>query len=217
MTLDVHTLNQALLAASSVLLLAILAVRLSVGIGFPSLLVYLLIGVALGENGLGIQFEDFDLALALGFAALVLILAEGGLTTDWPDMKTSLRLGTALATVGLVVSILVVALFCHFVLNMDWQISVLLGAIASSTDAAAVFSVLRRVPVPRKLTGALETESGLNDAPVVVVVTLVSLNGGEGPLGFVGLFLYELAAGIVFGLAVGFVGAWALRRVALPA
>lgn len=217
MTLDVHTLNQALLAASAVLLLAILAVRLSVGVGFPSLLVYLLIGVALGENGLGIQFENPDVAVALGFAALVLILAEGGLTTDWPDMKPVLRLGTALATIGLVASILVVALFCHFLLNMSWQISVLLGAIASSTDAAAVFSVLRRVPVPRKLTGVLETESGLNDAPVVVVVTLVSMSGGQGPLGFIGLIVYELVAGAAFGLAVGFLGAWALRRVALPA
>lgn len=217
MTLDVDTLNQALLAASAVLLLAILAVRLSVGVGFPSLLVYLLIGVALGESGVGIEFENPDVAVALGFGALLLILAEGGLTTDWQDMKPVLRLGTALATIGLVVSILVVALFCHFLLNMSWQISVLLGAIASSTDAAAVFSVLRRVPVPRKLTGALETESGLNDAPVVVVVTLVSLGDEHGPLGFIGLFVYELAAGIAFGLAVGFAGAWVLRRVALPA
>ncbi|RYE77547.1 MAG: potassium/proton antiporter, partial [Myxococcales bacterium] len=108
MTLDVHTLNQALLAASVVLLLAILAVRMSVGVGFPSLLVYLLIGVALGESGLGIKFEDYDLAVALGFAALLLILAEGGLTTDWEDMRPVLRLGTALATLGLVASILVV-------------------------------------------------------------------------------------------------------------
>lgn len=217
MSLDVHTLNQVLLAASVVLLLAILAVRLSVGFGFPSLLVYLLIGVALGEDGVGIQFENYDLAVALGFAALLVILAEGGLTTDLADMKPVLRLGTALATVGLLVSILVVALFSHFVLGMSWQIAVLLGAITSSTDAAAVFSVLRRVPVPRKLTGTLETESGLNDAPVVVVVTLVSMQEAHGVLGFAGLIFYELTVGVGVGLAVGIAGSWLLRRVALPA
>lgn len=217
MTLDVYTLNQALLAASVVLLLAILAVRLSVGIGFPSLLVYLLIGVALGESGVGIQFENFDLALALGFGALIVILAEGGLTTDWSAMKPVLRLGGALATVGLVVSILAVALFAHFVLNMPWQVAVLLGAITSSTDAAAVFSVLRRVPVPRKLTGTLETESGLNDAPVVVIVTLISMEGSANPVRFVLWILYELSAGVAIGLVVGVAGAWLLRRVAFPA
>src|SRR6478672_5375287 len=92
-TLDVNTLNQLLLVGSAVLLLAILAVRLSVGVGLPSLLVYLLMGVALGESGIGLRFDDAELAHALGFAALILILAEGGLTTSWPEIKPSLRLG----------------------------------------------------------------------------------------------------------------------------
>ena len=217
MNFDVHTLNQVLLAGAVVLLLAILAVRLSVGIGFPSLLVYLLIGVVLGEDGFGIMFDNYDLAAALGFAALLVILAEGGLTTDWGGMRPVLGLGGFLATVGLVASILVVALFCHFVLGLTWQLSVLLGAITSSTDAAAVFSVLRRVPVPRRLTNILEAESGLNDAPVVVVVTLVSMPGASDPLEFVVMMVYELSVGVGVGLAVGFAGAWLMRRVALPA
>ena len=93
MTLDVHTMNQALLAGCGVLLVAILAVRGSVRLGMPSLLLYLLIGVALGDAGLGVQFSDAELANALGFAAFVVILAEGGLTTNWGDMRPVARLG----------------------------------------------------------------------------------------------------------------------------
>jgi cell volume regulation protein A len=215
-TLDVHTLDQVLLVGTGVLLLAILAVRLSVGVGLPSLLVYLLMGVALGSSGLGVGFDDAELAHALGFAALILILAEGGLTTPWPEIRPVMRMGVSLATIGVAVSVLVMALFAHYVLGLSWQIAVLLGAITSPTDAAAVFSVLRRVPLPRKLTGTLEAESGLNDAPTVVLVTLVSASGDHGPLYFVGEILWELGVGTLAGLVVGFGGAWLLRRVALP-
>ena len=87
MSFDVHQLDQFLLVGSAVTLLAILAVRVSSRAGLPSLLIYLLMGVALGEAGLGIQFEDAELAHALGFAALALILAEGGVTTSWNDIR----------------------------------------------------------------------------------------------------------------------------------
>ena len=218
MTLDVHELDQLLLVGTGVLLLAILAVRLSVGAGLPSLLVYLAIGVALGESGVGIGFENAELAHALGFAALILILAEGGLTTPWPEIRPVMRLGVSLATIGVAISVLVMAVFGHYVLGLSWEVAVLLGAITSPTDAAAVFSVLRRVkvPLPRKLTGTLEAESGLNDAPTIVLVTLISAGGDEGPLMYAGTIAYELALGTAGGLLVGFAGAWLLRRVALP-
>ena len=216
MTLDVETLDQVLLVGTGVLLLAILAVRLSVGAGLPSLLVYLLMGVALGESGLGVGFDDAELAHALGFAALVLILAEGGLTTPWPEIRPVMRLGVSLATIGVAVSVVVMAVFAHYALGLSWQLAILLGAVTSPTDAAAVFSVLRRVPLPRKLTGALEAESGLNDAPTVVLVTLVSASGDHGPLFFLGEIAYELGVGVLGGLVVGYGGAWLLRRSALP-
>ena len=85
-----------------------------------------------------------------------------------------MRLGLSLATVGVAVSVAVVAVGAHYVLGLPWELAVLLGAVTSPTDAAAVFSVLRVVPLPRRLTGALEAESGLNDAPTVVLVTLIS-------------------------------------------
>jgi potassium/hydrogen antiporter len=215
---DAHQMDAVLLVGAVVMLVAILAVRLSVRAGLPSLLVYLLMGVLLGESGLGIQFEDADVAHALGFAALVLILAEGGLTTQWAEIRPAMRLGVSLATLGVVVSVSVMALGAHYLFGLDWQLAVLLGAVTSPTDAAAVFSVLRRVPLPRALTGALEAESGLNDAPTVLLVSLVSTGAAldHGVLGFVGIVAYELVAGVLLGLGIGFGGAWVMRRVALP-
>src|SRR5690349_24188144 len=195
MTLDVHTLNQGLLAGTGVLLVAIIAVRASVRAGLPSLLLYLLIGVGLGDSGLGVDFSDAELANALGFAALVIILAEGGLTTRWSETKPVARLGLSLATIGVAVSVGVVALVAHFLFGMSWQLAVLLGALTSPTDAAAVFSVLRRVPVSRRMNSILEAESGLNDAPTVVIVTLVSATGHHALAGFLGQVVFELVPG----------------------
>jgi potassium/hydrogen antiporter len=218
MSFDAHQMDTVLLVGAVVMLVAILAVRLSVRAGLPSLLVYLLMGVLLGESGLGIHFEDADVAHALGFAALVVILAEGGLTTQWQEIRPVMRLGVSLATVGVAVSVTVMAVGAHVLFGLDWQLAVLLGAVTSPTDAAAVFSVLRRVPLPRPLTGALEAESGLNDAPTVLLVSLVSTGAAldHGVLGFVGTVLYELGTGVACGLAVGFGGAWVMRRLALP-
>ncbi|GAB3762259.1 cell volume regulation protein A [Nocardioides ginsengisegetis] len=218
MTFDVHQLDTFLLVGSAVTLLAILAVRFSSRTGLPSLLVYLLMGVALGESGAGIGFENAELAHSLGFAALAVILAEGGLTTSWREARPSMPLGLSLATLGVAVSVGVVALSGHYLLGLPWELAVLLGAVTSPTDAAAVFSVLRVVPLPRRLTGALEAESGLNDAPTVVLVTLISSGAvaDHGALGAVGIVAYELVAGAGLGLLVGVGGAWVMRRAALP-
>ena len=218
MSFDAHQMDTVLLVGAVVMLAAILAVRVSVGVGLPSLLFYLLLGVLLGESGIGIDFEDANVAHALGFAALVLILAEGGLTTHWPEIRPAMRMGVALATVGIGVSVTVMAVGAHYLLGLDWQLAILLGAVTSPTDSAAVFSVLRRVPLPRRLTGVLEAESGLNDAPTVLLVTLVSTGSAldNGLLGFAGIVVYELAVGVLGGLLVGYSGVWVMRRVALP-
>lgn len=218
MTFDAHDLDRFLLVGSAVTLLAILAVRLSSRAGLPSLILYLLMGVVLGEAGLGIQFSDAGLAHALGFGALVLILAEGGLTTDWRELRPSMRLGLGLATLGMAVSVTVVAVGAHLLLGLPWQLAVLLGAATSATDAAAVFSVLRIVPLPRRVTGPLEAESGLNDAPTVVLVVLVSSGAAleHGVLFMFAEIVFELIVGLAIGLGVGFGGAWLMRRAALP-
>ena len=218
MSFDVHQLDSFVLVGASVTLLAVLAVRVSSRAGLPSLLLYLLMGVALGESGLGIHFDNADVAHALGFAALAIILAEGGLSTNWHEARTTMRMGLSLATIGVLVSVGLLAVAGHLLLGLDWEIAVLLGAVCSPTDAAAVFSVLRVVPLPKRLTGTLEAESGLNDAPTVVLVGLVSTGALQehGWLVVVGIVVFELVGGVVTGLVLGFVGAWVMRRAALP-
>jgi cell volume regulation protein A len=216
--MSVHELDLFLLVGSAVTLCAILAVRLTSLAGLPSLLVYLLMGVALGDAGFGIHFSNADLAHSLGFAALALILAEGGVTTSWQVLRPSMRLGLSLATIGVAVSVGVMAVGAHYLLGLPWELAVLLGAVTSPTDAAAVFSVLRVVPLPRRLTGALEAESGLNDAPTVVLVSLIAAGTvHDHPWWVVVLIVAgELVLGVVVGVVVGVVGAWILRRVSLP-
>jgi len=216
----IEQLNLALLAGPAVLLAAVAAVRLSVGTGFPSLLLYLALGLIIGESGFGLQFEDAELTSVLGYAALVLILAEGGLTTRWATIRTSVAPAALLATVGTSVSVLVAGAGAHYVLSLEWPMALLLGATISSTDAAAVFSVLRRVPLPPRLVGILEAESGFNDAPVVILVIALTgaAQGGE-EHGFWALLLeagIELAVGTAVGIGIGALGAQAMRRVALP-
>lgn len=200
----------------AVVLLSVIAVRFSVRIGLPSLLIYLGIGVLLGESVLGLQFSDAALTESLGLAALVLILTEGGLTTRWTQVRPALGIGVALSTLAVVVCIGVTGSALHYLLDLDWRTAFLWGAVLSSTDAAAVFSVLRGVGVRPRLASALELESGLNDAPVVIGVVLLA---APGPLQWwsPALVVYELAVGAAIGALFGFGGAWALRRAALPA
>jgi cell volume regulation protein A len=212
----VAELTIALGIGAVVLLVAVFAVRVSVRLGLPSLLLYLAIGVGIGEGGLGIRFDNASLTQALGLAALVLILTEGGLTTRWSEVRPALGVGVALSTVGVAVSIGVTGVALHFILGLDWRIALLWGSVLAPTDAAAVFSVLRRVGVTRRLVGALELESGLNDAPCyIAVILLASSSSLEWDLPLV--VAYELAVGGLIGLAFGWLGAYGLRRAALPA
>jgi len=212
-------LTPALLVGSLVLLVSVAAVRLSVKSGLPSLLLYLAIGLAIGESGLGIQFNSAELTQVLGYAALVLILAEGGLSTSWQGIRASVAPAAVLATVGVVISIAVVGVACRYLLDLPWVTALLVGAILSSTDAAAVFSVLRRVPLPRRITGLLEAESGFNDAPVVILVTALATASADPShtaawwvLGWHATV--ELAGGSLIGLAIGWLGGQFMRRVA---
>ncbi|MGC3995424.1 MAG: potassium/proton antiporter [Propionicimonas sp.] len=213
-------LDQVLLLGSVVLLVSIGAARLGTRLGLPSLLLFLGLGVLVGE--LGLDFHDAGLAHSLGFAALVLILAEGGFTTRWVEIKGALPSAILLATIGVGISVAVVGAFAHYVLGLDWATAVLLGAITSPTDAAAIFSVLRRVPLPAKLRATIEAESGLNDAPIVLLVaTATSWSLGQGidggPVWMVALVILELVGGVAVGVAIGWVAVQAMRRIALPA
>lgn len=201
---------------AGVLLVAVVAVRVSIRLGFPSLVLYLGIGVLLGEEGFGIEFEDPMLTQSLGLAALVMILTEGGLTTRWRDVRPSLGPGIALSTLSVGISVAVTGAAMHWLLGVDWRVALMWGAVLSSTDAAAVFSVLRGAGISRRLRGTLELESGVNDAPVYILVVLLA---AEEPItwALLPLLVYELAVGGLIGIGLGWLGAWTLRRAALPA
>ncbi|MEU1460173.1 potassium/proton antiporter [Streptomyces sp. NPDC005727] len=217
--MNVHHLNQLLLVCSVVLLVAVAAVRISSRSGLPSLLVYLGIGVVMGQDGLGhVSFNSAALTQVIGYAALVVILAEGGLSTKWKEIRPVLAPASVLALVGVGISVGVTAAGAHYLVGLDWRTALIIGAVVSSTDAAAVFSVLRRIPLPARVTGMLEAESGFNDAPVVILVVAFAAKGPvEHWYALVGEIALELAIGAALGLAVGWFGSWGLRHVALPA
>ena len=210
----------ALAIGAAVVLVAAVALRLADRLGLPSLLLYLALGVALGESGLGIQFEDAELTQTLGVAALVVILAEGGLTTRWADVRRAIGPGLSLATVGVAVSVGVTATITVWLLDVSWGFALLLAAVIGSTDAAAVFAALRKLPLPRRLAASIEAESGLNDAPALLLVTTLAayLTDAEAHAWWAVVLqvVGQLVGGAVIGVAIGWAGSQLLRRVALP-
>ncbi|WP_068434199.1 potassium/proton antiporter [Piscicoccus intestinalis] len=207
----VDGLRIVLTVTAAVLIVAVAAVRLSARTGLPSLLLYLLLGLIIGEAGLGIDYEQVGLSLVLGYIALVLILAEGGLTTSWHDIKGSIAPAAMLSTVGVVVSVAVVGTAAHLIFDLDWNLALLIAAVVSSTDAAAVFSVLRDVRPNARLSSMLEAESGFNDAPVVLIVVVlaerITTGGTAEPIWAIPLLVaLELVGGAIIGLLIGFIG-----------
>jgi cell volume regulation protein A len=211
-------LDLALLVGAAVVLVGALAVRLGLRLGVPGLLLFLGIGMVLGEAGFGLRFDDAALTRDLGLAGLVVILAEGGLTTRLSSIRPVLAVSTVLATIGVVISVGVVAGAGHLLIGLDWQAAVLLGAVVSSTDAAAVFSVLRRLNLRPRVKAILEAESGINDAPAIAIVSMVTSGAWGSPWYETALLMvYELGIGAAIGLLVGYAGQWLLPRLALPA
>ncbi|NPC95995.1 potassium/proton antiporter [Nocardioides sp. zg-DK7169] len=212
-------LDLVVLLGSGALLAAVAAVRVSTRAGLPSLLVYLAIGLAMGEAGLGLGFEDAELVQVLGNVALAVILAEGGLTTRWATVRPVAPLAAVLSTAGVLVSVAVTTGLVHWALDVDLRTAIVLGAVASSTDAAAVFSVLRQMTVRGRLRAVVEAESGFNDPPVIVLVTVVTSDAWDeaGVLGIAARIGYQLLAGVVLGALVARAGVWLLARSALPA
>lgn len=213
----------ALLAALGLLLvLAGLASPLSGRLGVPALVVFVLLGMLAGSEGLGgIPFDDYALAYRLGSLALVLILFDGGLNTPLPVLRRVLPRAGLLATVSVMLTAGVVAL-AGLALGLPPVAAALVGAVVSSTDAAAVFSVLRTSGLRLRASTAatLEVESGLNDPmAVILTATVTGVALGEvaiGP-GLAGELATQLGVGVAGGIAFGYASRWLLRAFVLPA
>ena len=201
-----------------IVLIAIFSVRFAGKLGVPGLLMYLFLGLVMGATVPALYFDDATLATVLGYSALVLILANGGLTTKVDQLRPVLGPSLALASVGIAVSICVVALPLIFIFDFDPQLAVLLGTVLAATDAAAVFSLLHRMRVNSKVRTLLEAEAGFNDAPVVVIVSIVASGSwGETAAWLIPILVVaEIIGGAIIGIAVGYLGRIVLPRLALP-
>ncbi len=219
MTEDVAALTGWILALGGLLLLvSSLLSRLGNRIGVPVSLLFLIIGMIAGADGPGgIWYDRFDVSYACGTTALVVILFAGGLNTNLAQIRSAVAPAAVLATVG-VVGIAAVTAFGAHQLGMVWPEALLFGAIVSSTDAAAVFSVLDGVPLRHRVARILELESGLNDPVAVILTTAATLNlAGEAlPAWRLGTdIVLQLVIGGALGIAAGTAARWLLRNVRL--
>ncbi|GAF56530.1 LOW QUALITY PROTEIN: Na(+)/H(+) antiporter [Psychrobacter sp. JCM 18901] len=205
------TLNILYLVGAVLIFASIMASTLSARLGVPLLLLFLIVGMLAGEQGiLGIEFSQYALANFVGQAALACILLDGGLRTSFKSFRVGLKPAITLATWGVLVTVMVLGVFVTWLLDVDWRFGLLMAAIVGSTDAAAVFSLLRNggVKLNDRVQATLELESGANDPLAILLVTgLIALNvdpDGQKVFGFLVLLLQQLSFGLGMGLLFGY-------------
>jgi cell volume regulation protein A len=203
------TIEGILLFTGLMIILAVLLSKASSRLGIPALLFFLALGMLSGSEGIGgIYFDDPWTAQFLGSVALAYILFSGGLDTKWADVKQVVRPAIILSTFGVLITAFSLGVFVHFILKIPWLESFLLGAIVSSTDAAAVFSILRNrdVRLQGKIEPLLEFESGSND-PMAVLLTIgltgLITNGDQSIVNLIPFFLIQMLVGAALGFLSG--------------
>jgi cell volume regulation protein A len=198
-----------MLAGSILILVAIFASKVSSQVGIPAMVLFLAVGMLAGSEGPGgIFFDNPSLVQSIGVIALAYILYAGGLDTNWQSVRPVMREGLALSTIGVGITALLVGWFVHATLDFSWLEGLLLGAIVSSTDAAAVFAVLRsrNINLRGNLKPLLELESGSND-PMAVFLTvgmIMLLTDATANMAFLfPLVVWQMAIGAGFGFLFG--------------
>lgn len=211
-------LNAFFLLAGVLLFVSVLASTLSARLGMPLLLLFLIVGMLAGEDGPGgIKFDDFDTASLVSNLALSVILLDGGLRTRMSSLRVALWPSTVLATWGVVGTTVILGIFVTWLFGVDWRLGMLLAAIVGSTDAAAVFTLLRNsgVRLNERVRSTLEIESGANDPMAILLVTvLVGMIINPGQAGF-SSFVRTLASQLIVGGVLGIVGGIVLARLLL--
>ena len=217
--------NEILFVCSVVLISGVLIGKMSYRLGLPLLLVFLLVGMGFGVDGLGLEFENMDMAQFIGMVSLCIILFSGGFDTKFNAIKPVIPQGLCLSTLGVLLTALFTGVFVWWLSGMEWTNihfaflpSLLLAATMSSTDSASVFGILgtQKVRLKENLRPMLELESGSND-PMAYMLTIILietiLQGGDLS---VGMLLYQLCLQFVVGGAIGYTmgrfSAWMIRR-----
>ncbi|OOR84655.1 potassium/proton antiporter [Moraxella canis] len=210
------TLNILYVVASLLIFASIMTSTLSARLGVPLLLFFLGVGMLAGEEGiLGIEFAEYNLANFIGQAALACILLDGGLRTSMRSFRVGLKPAVTLASWGVLATVLVTGIFATWLLDVDWRLGVLMAAIVGSTDAAAVFSLLRNggVKLNDRVQATLEIESGANDPLAILLVTaMIALNLDPTSQG-IGDIIFMLISQIGIGLVLGLLAGWALSKM----
>jgi cell volume regulation protein A len=209
-----------ILVAGALLAAGIVGALLADRVRIPGLLLFLGLGMLAGSEGIGgIHFDDAELARTLGTIALILILFEGGLTAGWSEIRPVLGTAASLATVGTVVTAAIAGLAAKWIFDLSTLEGMLVGAAIAATDSAAIFAVLRRSTLEKKLARSLEGESGMND-PVALLLVIGFIDWIQQPdygiADMAGLLALKLAIGAAIGLALGRLSVAALDRVRLP-
>ncbi|MFO7719857.1 MAG: potassium/proton antiporter [Gillisia sp.] len=215
------TTENVLLIGSILLLISILAGKTSYKFGVPTLILFLLVGVLAGSEGIGkINFNDPQLAQFIGIVSLNFILFSGGLDTSWKSIKPVVWQGVSLSTLGVLITAVSVGFFVSFITDFTIYEGLLLGAIVSSTDAAAVFSILRakNLGLKTNLRPTLELESGSND-PMAYFLTIAFLglviNQDLSIYSIIPLFLKQILIGGALGFAFGKLSKYMINRIRL--
>lgn len=215
--------DRLILVGAILLLVGILSSKLSTRVGLPVLVLFIAVGMLAGEDGIGrIEFDNYVLAHGIGTLALAVILFDGGLRTPVPSIRLAWKPAFLLATVGVALTAAVTGWAASWMLGLPILYGLLLGSIVSSTDAAAVFSILRSggMHLRRRLNSTLEIESGSND-PMAVLLTLglVQLIMGtqQSSAGLFVFFIQQLVLGAVAGLVIGKLSVMLINRIHLGA
>jgi len=215
------TLEVIFIITAGLLFLSVAASKISARIGVPSLFLFIGIGILAGSDGPGgIWFDNYIVASDISIMALALILFSGGLETDISEIRPVLKRGAILSTLGVFITAGLVGIFVHAILGLDLMTGMLIGAIISSTDAAAVFGILRtrQLGLPRQLRSLLELESGSNDPMAVFLtiglVTLVASKGSH-PAEILVLFVTQISFGLLAGWGAGRLITFVLRKFRL--
>lgn len=215
------TIENILLIGSLLLFISILAGKTSYRFGVPTLVLFLLVGMLAGSEGIGgIEFNDFKIAQFIGIVSLNFILFSGGLDTSWQTIKPILWQGIALSTVGVLLTAVTLGTFVWYFTDFTIYEGLLLGAIVSSTDAAAVFSILRSksLALRKNLRPTLELESGSND-PMAYILTIAFLglviNQEASIVSMIPLFLQQMIVGGILGLGFGKLSQLVINRIKL--
>ncbi|WP_085506786.1 potassium/proton antiporter [Thalassobacillus devorans] len=211
--------NQNIFLIALLLVSSVLVTKFSSRLGVPSLVLFIMVGMVVGSDGLNIiYFNNAELAQLIGVMSLVIILFEGGMQTKWGAMRKVLAPSITLATLGVLLTSSMVALLAKFILDVSWLEAFLVGSIVGSTDAAAVFAVLKGKNIRNKLGATLEAESGTND-PMAVFLTITFIQllteDSSSILGTIMLFFWQMGAGAVVGLLLGYISSFSLNRINL--